>query len=266
MKQACLIIITVLFLSVAPNVLAVSSTSATIETPKVGAPKDEKTNNGNDNKNRGNTDELIPTIAITTTPQPTATPVPVNETRKPTPTPVLSNQNQNASATNTTNNTASSNRNSTSNANQKNGSNSNAITAPQRRDAIRSANTTALTTNTTTRRAPRVLGTNARNTTPTQNQMTKQKQQSRETPLTKIKNIIVPPSTDVQVKGVNYYQDERLSPAVTTNLLYIALTLFMAGMLVLKMPILAAAFMKLKQKFVRSPKPEPFTIPYIGLK
>lgn len=260
MKRFCLLLILAVFFTFPIQAFAVGSVSAEVELPRVGAPKNDGRNDS-ENKDKGKNNDPIPTIAIPTAPQPTATPVPVNENKKPTPTPVPSSShsetnsgNQSRNNANTPSNTTS---NQTTNSNQRvtASQNTNVINIPQNRDTIRS---TRQTTD-----APTVLGTTTKNQPAAINKETKSKQQTQETPITKIKNIIAPPSADVQVKGANYYQDERLSPAVTTNLLYASLILFMSGMLVLKFPILAAGVMKIKQKLFRTRKPEPFTIPLI---
>jgi hypothetical protein len=268
MKLFCLLLISAITFSFPVQANAVSTPVADVELPRVGAPNNDKKEDSED-KGKGNNTTPIPTIAISQAPvEPTTAPVQSTENRKPTPTLVITNQNPTPVPPKT--NTSNGNSNSNS-GNQRNDNIINPIVVPQNRDTVRTTQptTTRSTANATTNKVsptPAVLGTTTKVNTVTQKQEPKQKQQSAETPLTKIKNIIAPPSSDVQVKGANYYQDERLSPAVTTNLLYVAMTLFIAGMLILKLPILIAGASKVKQRFTRTPKVEPFTIPYIDSK
>ncbi len=91
--------------------------------------------------------------------------------------------------------------------------------------------------------------------------------QEEQTPMKAIQDIIAPPlATLMQVKGANYYQDERLAPGVTSSLISLALGLFLAGMTVLKLPVLMKAMKRLRRKLKNRKSTDSFSIPNLEMK
>jgi hypothetical protein len=254
MRHLSLLLIAIVFFSYTGSVLAASSSAAMAESPRIGGPNSD--NERNENSGRGNIAAPIPTLVISKPPAlPSPTQTPKNDNKKPDPTPTVAKPSPTPIPVKTTNPTNNSDTKQSNN-NQSNTSN---IVIPQNRDISRTV--TAKVTPT-----PAVLGTTANKQTTSVAPKPKEKAQTKETPLEKIQNIIAPPqASEVQVKGANYYLgDERLSPAVTSILLYFALSLFLLGMLILKLPLLITGAIKVKHKLFGTPKP--FTIPYMEVK
>ncbi len=91
--------------------------------------------------------------------------------------------------------------------------------------------------------------------------------QEEQTPMKAIQDIIAPPlATLMQVKGANYYQDERLAPGVTSTLISLALGLFLAGITILKLPVLMKAMKRLRRKLRNRKSADSFTIPNLEMK
>lgn len=234
MKHLCTLLLSALFFSSTLQVYATSTTSATVESPRVGTPNNDKSNT--ENKGKGNTAVPIPTAAVTTAPaQPTVAPPRTNQ--------------------NTTITPSQSTRRETTRDRQETGSESPPATRAKPISQTQQATSNTPSNQIRKRQTSAVLGTSTQ--TPTKKVTLKQ--QGEKAP---VKKIIAPSSPTVQMQGVNYYQDERLSPTTTKNLLYVALTLFFGGMFVLNFPTLYAAVLRLKQKLSRTPA-DPITIPYI---
>ncbi|MBA3724438.1 MAG: hypothetical protein H0W89_06165 [Candidatus Levybacteria bacterium] len=90
---------------------------------------------------------------------------------------------------------------------------------------------------------------------------------TEQTPIKMIQDIIAPPLANLmQVKGANYYQDERLAPGVTSSLISLALGLFLTGMTVLKLPVLMKAIKRLRRKLRNRKSADTFTIPNLEMK
>ena len=265
MKKFSLLFISVLFLASPITIQAASLPLVGNRLPLVQEQLEEKNNDKKNEDSKGKADITpVPTAVISKAPmQPTQTPS--NETKKPNPSPTIAKP---APTTAPSRNTS-------------NPSNSNGIggiVVPQNIDRNRVDNrdneSTAVTntrrtvspTPTTTTSSTGVAGTTQRTSTKEPAAAPKQKEQPAETPLKKIQDIIAPPlASVVQVKGANYYQDEKLSPVVTANLLYFALGLFLTGMLILKLPLLKSGIDKIRRRIGRENN-EGFTVPYIETK
>lgn len=260
MKSICLLIISVLFLAAPANIFASSNPFWNNRTPLAQEQTEQENTDkkNNDNNGKGN-NRPIPTVVISKAPvQPTPTQVPANETKKPTPIPTDTKPAPTSVPERST-------------TNQTNTNPFGVIVIPQDKDKIRgdtenSIPVPAVNTRRTVTPTPAILGTNQRVAQKENTTTPKQNQQTTETPLKKIQDIIAPPLASVaQVKGANYYQDERLSPLLTANLLYFALGLFLTGMFILKLPLLKSGIDKMRQRFGKE-NADTFTVPYIETK
>lgn len=247
MKYFCLLLIVLSFLSYPARAFAVS-------TP-VGSVQVNPPSQNNKDRDKETTVPVvitpIPTLPINQNgKRPTVTPASKNDTKpKVSPTAIPEPTKAPAVSRNTT----------TTNqqTNQSSGT-SDKIVVPQNLNTARNSGTS-------TNSKP----TNTKTTDPAETQ-TQQSVKATAAPtqsaVAKAKEIVAPTGvSDVQVKGINYYQEERLSPTVTTWLLYFALGLFMLGIAFLKIPVIVGAFIRARNKVFPQLNKQ-FTIPYINIK
>lgn len=83
---------------------------------------------------------------------------------------------------------------------------------------------------------------------------------------TKVGNIIVPTlSSDVKVKGANYYIDEKLSKDTTMALISFSFFLFIMGVGILNVPNFIRSIADIRRKNAARKSEHPFTIRYLDL-